>query len=172
MGLKESLPESLGSIKGETLGFVPTGRGGVLGATGAGLVGKFWNILCCFNWAFYKTSSSNSYSCNKCFACCWISGGLELPWNVRITAPMRAHRGQKSIGIFFPCLTGRSIFSLTQCQISKSKLPSSGNQGLHSTTVWRQASIRWRETENPWTLNKWRSKVEKWGGFSADWPMS
>ena len=37
----ESLPESLGSSKGETLGFVPAGRGGVLGATGAGLVGKF-----------------------------------------------------------------------------------------------------------------------------------
>ena len=39
--LGESLPESLGSSKGETLGFVPAGRGGVLGATGAGLVGKF-----------------------------------------------------------------------------------------------------------------------------------
>ena len=39
--LGESLPESLGSSKGETLGFVPAGRGGTLGATGAGLVGKF-----------------------------------------------------------------------------------------------------------------------------------
>ena len=39
--LGESLPESLGSSKGETLGFVPAGRGGALGATGAGLVGKF-----------------------------------------------------------------------------------------------------------------------------------
>ena len=41
MGLGESLPESLGSIKGETLGYVPYSRGGALGATGAGLVGKF-----------------------------------------------------------------------------------------------------------------------------------
>ena len=95
--LGESLPESLCSSKGETLGFVPAGRGGALGATGAGLVGKFWNILCCSN----------------------------------------------------------------------SKLPSSGNQGLHSTTVWRQASVRWRETESPWTLNKWWSKVAKWWGFPA-----
>ena len=155
MGLRELLPESLSSIKGETLGFVSTGRGGALGATGAGLVGKFWNILCCSNWAFCKSSSSNSYICNKCSACCWISGGLKLPWNGRITASMRVHRGQKSIGIFFPCLTAHSTFSLTQCQISKSKLHSSGNQGLHSTTVWRQACIRWCETENPWTLNKW-----------------
>ena len=38
--LVESLPESLGSSKGETLGFVPAGRGGVLGATRAGLIGK------------------------------------------------------------------------------------------------------------------------------------
>ena len=35
-----SLPESLGSSKGETLRFVPPGRGGALGATGAGLVRK------------------------------------------------------------------------------------------------------------------------------------
>ena len=41
MGLRESLPESLGSIMGETLEFVPAGREGALGATGAGLVGKF-----------------------------------------------------------------------------------------------------------------------------------
>ena len=39
--LRELLPESLGSIKGETLGFVPAGREGVLGGTRAGLVGKF-----------------------------------------------------------------------------------------------------------------------------------
>ena len=38
--LGESLPESLGSSKGETLGFVPIDRGGVLGATRAGLVRK------------------------------------------------------------------------------------------------------------------------------------
>ena len=109
--LGESLPESLGSRKGEISGFVPPGRGGALGATRAGLVGKFWNILCCYNWAFCKFSSSNSYSCNKCSACCQISGGLELPWNGRITALMRAHGGQKSIGIFFPRLAARSTFS-------------------------------------------------------------
>ena len=39
--LRELLPKSLGSIKGDTLGFVPAGRGGALGATGAGWVGKF-----------------------------------------------------------------------------------------------------------------------------------
>ena len=39
--LRELLPKSLGSIKGETLGFVPAGRGGALGVTRAGLVGKF-----------------------------------------------------------------------------------------------------------------------------------
>ena len=38
--LGESLSKSLGFIKGETLGYVPSGRGGALGATGAGLVGK------------------------------------------------------------------------------------------------------------------------------------
>ena len=52
------------------------------------------------------------------------------------------------------------------------ELPSLGNQGLHSTSVWRQASILWRETKNPWTLNKCWSKVEKWGGFPADLPAS
>ena len=41
MGLRESLSESLGSVKGESLGFVPAGRGGALGATWVGLVGKF-----------------------------------------------------------------------------------------------------------------------------------
>ena len=171
--LKESLPESLGSSKGETLGFVPTGRGGALIATRAGLVRKFWNILCRSNWAFPKVLSSNSYSCNKCSACCLILGGLELPCNCKITTSIRAHRGQKSIGIyfFFPCLVAHSTFSLAQCQISKSKLSSSGNQGLHSTTVWRQACIHWGKTENPWTLNKWWSKVEKWWGFPAVWPI-
>ena len=39
--LGELLPESLGSSKGGTLRFVPAGKGGVLGETGAGLVGKF-----------------------------------------------------------------------------------------------------------------------------------
>ena len=39
--LRESLPESFGSIKGETLGFVPAGRRGALGATRTRLVGKF-----------------------------------------------------------------------------------------------------------------------------------
>ena len=39
--LRELLPESLGSIRGETLGFVPAGRGGALGATWEGLIGKF-----------------------------------------------------------------------------------------------------------------------------------
>ena len=68
-------------------------------------------------------------------------------------------------------LVARSTFSLTRCQISKSKLPSSGNQGLHSTTVWRQASISWRKTEGPWTLNRLWSREEKWGGFPADWPV-
>ena len=85
---------------------------------------------------------------------------------------MRAHRGQKSIGIFFPCLVAHSTFSLIRCQISKSKLPLSGNQGLHLTTVWKQASIHWRETKSPWALNKWWSKVEKWWGFPAIWPVS
>ena len=125
-----------------------------------------------FYLVFCKVSSYNSYLCNICSICCQILGGLELPWNGRITTLMRAHRGQKSIGIFFPCLPACSTFSLTQCQISKSKLPSSGNQGLCSTIVWRQASIRWHETEGPWTLNKWWSKVEKWWGFPNVWPIS
>ena len=155
------------SSKGETFGFVSAGRGGALGAAGVGFVGKFWNILCCSNWAFCKVSSSNSYLCNKFSVCCWILWGLELPWNGRITALMRAHEGQKSIGIFFLCLAAHSTFSLTQCQISKSKLLLSGNQGLHSTTVWRQGSISLRETRSPWALNKWWSKVEKWWGFPA-----
>ena len=84
--------ESLSSRKREIFGFTPVGRGGAFGAARAGLVGKFWNILCCSNWAFCKVSSSNSYSCNKHSVCCRISGGLELPWNGRITALMRTHR--------------------------------------------------------------------------------
>ena len=99
--LGESLSKSLGFIKGETLGYVPSGREGELGATRAGLIGKSWNIFCCSNWAFCKVSSSNLYSCNKCSAYCRISGVLELPWNGRITISMRAHRGQKSIGTTF-----------------------------------------------------------------------
>ena len=87
------------SSKGETFGFVPAGRGGAFGAARIGLVGTFWNILCCSNWAFCKVSSFNSYSC---FVYCRILGGLELPWNGRITALLRAHRGQKSTGFFFP----------------------------------------------------------------------
>ena len=138
----ESLSESLGSRKRETFGFVPVGRGGAFGAARAGLVEKFWNVLCCSNWSFCKVSSSNSCSCNKHSVCCRISGGLELPWNGRITALMRVHRGQKSTGIFFPHLAACSTFFLTQCQISKSKLPSSGNQGWWSTIVWGQASTR------------------------------
>ena len=80
--LGESLLESLGSNKGETSGFVPAGRGGAFGAAGAGLVGKFWNILCCSNWVFYKVSSSNSYLSSKCSVCCRILWGLEftLKW--------------------------------------------------------------------------------------------
>ena len=38
--LGELLSKSLGFIKGGALGFVPSGRGGALGATGAGLVEK------------------------------------------------------------------------------------------------------------------------------------
>ena len=158
--------------KGETFGVAPVGRGGTFGVARVGLVGKFWNILCCFNWAFCKVLSFNLYSCNKCFVCCQILGGLEFTWNGRITALMRAHRGQKSTGIFFPCLAARSTFSLTQCQISKSKLPLSGNQGLHLTTVRKQASIHWHKAKSPWALNKWWSKVEKLWGFPAIWPVS
>ena len=160
------------SSKEETFGFVPTGTWGAFGAAGVWLVGNFWNILCCSNWAFCKVLSSNSYLCNKCSVCCRILWGLELPWNGRITALMRAHRGQKSIGIFSPCPAAHSTLSLTRCQISKSKLSLSGNQGLCSTTVWRQGSIRWCETKSPWTLSKWWSKVEKWWGFPAVWPVS
>ena len=138
----ESLSELLGSNKGETFGVVPVGRGG---AFGVGFVEKFCKILCCFNWAFCKVLSFNLYSCNKCTLCCQILWGLELPWNGSITALVRTHKGQKSIGMFFPCLAARSTFSLTWCQISKSKLPFSGNQGLHLTTVWMRASIHWQK---------------------------
>ena len=55
--LGELLSKSLGFIKGGALGFVPSGRGGALGATGAGLVEKSWSIFCCSNWAFCKVSS-------------------------------------------------------------------------------------------------------------------
>ena len=79
----ESLLEPLGSSKGETFGIAPVGRGGAFGVAGAGLIGKFWSILCCSNWAFCKVSSSNLYSCYKCFACCQILGGgarISLKW--------------------------------------------------------------------------------------------
>ena len=66
---------TLGSSKGEIFGFMPASRGGAFGAARAGLDGKFWNILYCSNWAFCKVLSSNLYSCNKCSACCQISGG-------------------------------------------------------------------------------------------------
>ena len=79
---------------------------------------------------------------------------------------MRVHRGQKSTGIFFYLADYLTFFFLTGCQIYKSKLPLSGNQGLQSTTVWRQASILWRITKSPWNLNKRWSKVEKWWGWS------
>ena len=63
-------------------------------------------------------------------------------------------------------------FFLTWFQIFKSKLLSSRNQGLCSITVWRQASNLWLETESPWTLHKWWSKVEKWWGFPAICPIT
>ena len=151
-----------------TYGFVFVTRGGVaLGIARAGMVGKIWNILSCSNWAFFKVLSSNLYSYNECPTGWQILGGLELPWNGKIMALMRAHKGQKSIVRFSPHLVARLIFSLTRFQIFISKLPSSGNQGFYLTTVWRQASICWHETESPWNLNKWWSKVEKWWGFSA-----
>ena len=74
----EWLLESLGSSEGETFGFVPAGRGGAFGAAKVGLVGKFWNILCCYKWAFCKVLSFNLYSCNKCSVCCQIWGGLQV----------------------------------------------------------------------------------------------
>ena len=98
--------------------------------------------------------------------------GLEFPWKGKITAFMRAHKGQKSIGILFPLFVAHLTFSLTWFQIFKSKLLSSGNQGLCSTTVWRQASICWCETKSPWTLNKYGSKAEKWWGFPAVCPIT
>ena len=57
-------PFSSSSLK--AFGVVPVGRGRAFGAAGAWLVGKFWNILCCSNWAFCKVLSSTWYSCNKC----------------------------------------------------------------------------------------------------------
>ena len=79
---EESLLASLGSNKVETSGFMPADRGWAFGVAGAGLVGKFWNILCCSNWAFCKVSSSNSYSSSKCSVCCRISWGVKftLKW--------------------------------------------------------------------------------------------
>ena len=70
------------SDKGETFGVAPVGRGGAFGVAGVGLVRKFWNILCCSNWPFYKVVLSTWYSCNKCSVCCRILGGLEftLKW--------------------------------------------------------------------------------------------
>ena len=62
----ESLSELLGSSKGELFGVAPVGRGGAFGVAGVGLVRKFRNILCCFNWAFCKVLLFNLYSCNKC----------------------------------------------------------------------------------------------------------
>ena len=144
---EESLSESFCPWIEGTFGFVSTARGGALGAAGTGLVGKFWNILCS-NWAFWKVSSSNSYSCNKRSAYCRISGGLELSWNGRITALMRVHRGQKSIGIFFPHLVARS-------NILFDPVPN------------------YKLTQTQKSLNfKWWSKVEKWWGFPAVCPIT
>ena len=80
--LGELLSELLGSSKGETFGVALVGRGGAFGVARMELVGKFWNILCCLNWAFCKVLSFNLYSCNKCSVCCQILGGLEftLKW--------------------------------------------------------------------------------------------
>ena len=151
---------------------MPAGRGGAFGAAGARIIGKFWNILCCSNWAFCKVLSFNLYSCNKCSVCCQILGGLEFTLKWQNYSFNESPWGQKSTGIYFPCLVACSTFSLTRCQISKSKLPLSGNQGLHLTTVRKQASIHRHETKSPWALNKWWSKVEKWWGFPAAWPVS
>ena len=85
--ISEESSEQLGFIKRENFGFMPVVRGGAFGAAGAGLVGKFWNILCCSNWAFCKVSSSNSYVCNKYSVCFQILGGLELPWMRRQWQP-------------------------------------------------------------------------------------
>ena len=140
----ESLSELLGSSKGELFGVAPVGRGGAFGVAGVGLVRKFRNILCCFNWAFCKVLSFKLCSCKMCSICCWILGGLEFTLKWQNYSFNESPHGQKSIGIYFPCLVACSTFSLTRCQISKSKLHLSGNQGLHLTTVWKQASIHWR----------------------------
>ena len=84
----------------------------------------------------------------------------------------------KSRGITLPTqvhlvnVSGHSTFSLNRFQMSKSKLCSSWNQRLYSTTVWRHASIHWCKTESPWMLNKWWSKLEKWWGFPAIYPIT
>ena len=150
-----------------------TRGGGMLGTARAEMVGKFWNILCCSNWAFSKVSSSNLYSYNEYSAYWRISGGLELSWNGKIMAFNEGPQGPEIYwNIFSQSCVSFNIFWLTQFQIFKSKLSSSGNQGLYTTTVWRQASICWREAKSPWNLNKWWSKVEKWWGFPAICPIT
>ena len=170
----ESLSELLGSSKGETSGVAPVGRGGAFGVSGVGLVGKFWNSLCCFNWAFCKVLSFNLYSCNKCSVCCRILGELEFTLKLQNYSFNESPYGPEiNWNIFFPVWwLGQHFFFLTWCQISKSKLSLSRNQGLHLTTVWREASINWCKTKSHWPLNKWWSKVEKWWGFLAVWSMS
>ena len=139
-----------------------TRGGGVLGTAGAGMGGKFGNILCCSNWVVCKVSSSDSYSYNEHSTC----------WNIRrarITLKWQNHRFNESpqgTEIYWNIC---STFSLTRCQISKSKLPSSGNQGLCSTTVWRHASMHWHKTKSLWTLN---NEVEKWWGFPDICPIT
>ena len=142
---------------------------------GASMVGKSWNILCCSNRAFCKVSSSNSYSYNECSACWRISGGLELSWNGKIMDFNEGPQGPEIYwNILSPCCGSFNIFFffLTQFQIFKLKLSSSGNQGFYSTTVWRQACVHWCKTKSPWALNKWWSKVEKWWGFPAVCPIT
>ena len=166
------MSESLGSSKGETFGFMPVGSGGAFGAAGEGLVGKFWNILHCSNWAFCKVSSSNSYSCNKCSVCCQILGGLELPWNGRITALMRAHRGQKSIGIFFPIrwLVQHSLWP--SAEFLNQNCLYQGTSDYVQLLFESKPLFAGRKPKSPWTLKKWWNKVEKWWGFPAIWRMS
>ena len=149
--------------------YVPFGRGGALGATGIGLVG---NILCCSNWAFCKALSSNSYSCNKCSACCRILGKLELPWNGRITASTRAYRGQKSIGILFPCLMVVQHSLWPYAKFLNQNYLHQGTKGYIQPLSEGKPLFAGVKLKNPWTLNKCWSKVEKWGGFPANWPVS
>ena len=128
---EESLLKSFCSGIEGTFSFVPVARGArgeALGAAGAGLAGKFSNILCCFIWVFGKVSSSNSYSCNKCSTCCQISGGLELLWNGKIIALIRAHRGQKYIGVYFPHLVACLTFSLPSSKFLNQNCPHQGTR--------------------------------------------